>query len=158
MKTVIEALKKIQKMEPIVYGGKGDFEKLTIEFQPGIDSSEIEKWLPAGFTLPEDYVTLLNFSNGIAFFEYACKFYPFKQAVKMGLDKWMEEDYLCIAWYYEDAIYLKCDGSSRNIFVSEEGFSELRPMNMSLCAFLDASLCSGFSYFWLWGTDDYDLY
>lgn len=55
-------------------------------------------------------------------------------------------------------MYMKCDGSERNMYVSLEGFGNLVPLNMSFAAFLEASLISNFSYFWLWGTDDYDLY
>ena len=163
MKEVIKALVRLKRESPIVYGGKGGFKKLTVELHAGLSLEEIkrtsQRYNRYGVRLPEDYVKLLNFSNGVYFFEHAdCQIYDLKEAFTLGIEEWKEKGHLCIGQFYEDTIYLKCDGSSRNIFVSEEGFSELRPMNMSLRAFLDASLCSGFSYFWLWGTDDYDLY
>lgn len=153
-------MKCLQAEKHTVYGGKGHFTELVIEFEKGISSKEIDKIMkPTKITLPMDYVTLLNFSNGMSFFKTSdCRFFDIKSVVSLIKYDWTSEEYLHIATYYEDYIYLKCDGSERNIYISEEGFSPLRPMNMSLKAFLDASLCAGFSYFWLWGTDDYDLY
>ena len=160
MKKIIETLKYLQGKKPMVYRGKGNFTELIIKFKNGISSEEIDKIVkPSKLTLPGDYVTLLNFSNGMNFFETSdCRLYDIKDIISSSKDDWVSEEYLHIATFYEDSIYLKCDGSERNVYISEEGFCPLRPMNMSLKAFLDASLCSGFSYFWLWGTDDHDLY
>lgn len=160
MKTIIKTLKCLQAKKYTVYQGKGNFTELVIKLKNGISSKEIDKIVKTNkITLPSDYVTLLNFSNGMSFFETSdCRFFDIKSVISLIKDDWVSEEYLHIATYYEDSIYLKCDGSERNIYISEEGFSPLRPMNMSLKAFLDASICSGFSYFWLWGTDNYDLY
>lgn len=155
MINIIKVLMQFHNEKPTIYQGEGAFRKLIVRFNPGLSFDEIENLSKKhSIILPKEYITLLNFSNGISFFEYGdCKFYNLKDAFAAGIDEWVKEGYLCIARYYEDSIYLKCNGSTRNIFVSEEGFSELRPMDMSLSAFIDASLCSGFSYFWLWGTE-----
>ena len=160
MKKIIKTLKCLKEKPYTIYQGKGNFTELMIKLQNGISSEEIDKILkPSNVTLSGDYVALLNFSNGMSFFETSdCRFFDIKSVISLAKDDWVSEEYLHIATYYEDSVYLKCDGSERDIYVSEEGFSPLRPMNMSLKAFLDASICSGFSYFWLWGTDDYDLY
>lgn len=162
MKKVIESIKQIHIKKPVVYQGKGEFRELTVNLNKGISTKEITKKLdPENIILPQDYVTLLNFSNGISFYDtFDCKIFGLEDVIDLMKydEEWLEEKYVHIARFYEDAIYLKCDGSERNVYVSEEGMTPLRPLNMSFKAFVDASLISGFSYFWLWGTEDYDLY
>ena len=102
---------------------------------------------------------MLKFSNGISFFEYCdALLLNFEEAFDLSDKEWLKQGYLKIARANEDDIYMECYGSERNIYFSAEGFGELTPLNMSFNAFLEASLITGFSYFWLWGTKDYDLY
>ena len=152
MNNVIRAIKKIKEEKPTVYQGKGNFAELTVTLNQGMNVDAIKSVADKHeIVLPDEYVVLLSFSNGISFFEHGdCKFYSLEDALSVGIDEWMREGYVCVARYYEDSIYLQCDNNERNVFISEEGFSKLRSMKMSLGAFLDASLCSGFSYFWLW--------
>lgn len=158
---IIEVLKTLQKKQPEIYRGKGEFKKLIIEFENNISEEEISDILNKykGFVLPKKYRDLLKFSNGICFFEYGdALLLSLEEAFKLSDDEWLEKGYLKIARANEDDIYMKCDGSERNIYYSAEVFGELTPINMSFTAFIEASLISGFSYFWLWGRDEYDLY
>ena len=160
-KQIIEVLKTLQKKQPEIYCGKGEFKRLIIEFEKGISEKELSSVLKKhnGFVLPQEYTDLLKFSNGITFFEYGdALLLNIEEAFELSDKEWLEQGYLKIARANEDDIYMKCDKSERNIYFSAEGFGELTPLNMSFSAFLEASLISGFSYFWLWGTDDYDLY
>ncbi len=160
-KQIIEVLKTLQKKQPEIYCGKGEFKRLIIEFEKGISEKELSSVLKKhnGFVLPQEYTDLLKFSNGICFFEYGdALLLNIEEAFELSDKEWLEQGYLKIARANEDDIYMKCDNSERNIYYSAEGFGELTPLNMSFSAFLEASLISGFSYFWLWGTDDYDLY
>jgi len=158
MKKLINSLKKLEKEKSNIYCGKGVFTEFTIDFKSGISEKEVKA--STKLNLPGDYVELLKFSNGVNFFEYSdCQIYNLQTAIELSkIDCWANNDILCIATCHEDSIYLKCDGSERNIYVSEEGIEELRALNMSFKAFLEAGLISGFSYFWLWGTANYDLY
>lgn len=160
-KQIIEVLKTLQKKQPVIYCGKGEFKRLIIEFEKGISEKELSSVLNKhkGFVLPQEYTDLLRFSNGITFFEYGdALLLNIEEAFELSDEEWLGQGYLKIVRANEDDIYMKCDKSERNIYFSAEGFGELTPLNMSFSAFLEASLISGFSYFWLWGTDDYDLY
>ncbi len=160
-KQIIEVLKTLQKKQPEIYCGKGEFKRLIIEFEKGISEKELSSVLKKhkGFVLPQEYTDLLKLSNGITFFEYGdALLLNIEEAFELSDEEWLEQGYLKIARANEDDIYMKCDNSERNIYYSAEGFGELTPLNMSFTAFLEASLISGFSYFWLWGTKDYDLY
>lgn len=160
-KQIIEVLKNIQEKQPEIYCGKGKFKSLIIEFKKGISEKELSSVLKKhkGFVLPQEYTDLLKFSNGISFFEYCdALLLNFEEAFDLSDKEWLKQGYLKIARANEDDIYMECDGSERNIYFSAEGFGELTPLNMSFNAFLEASLITGFSYFWLWGTKDYDLY
>lgn len=160
-KQIIEVLKTLQKKQPEIYCGKGEFKRLVIEFEKGISEKELSSVLNKhkGFVLPQEYTDLLRFSNGITFFEYGdALLLNIEEAFELSDEEWLGQGYLKIVRANEDDIYMKCDKSERNIYFSAEGFGELTPLNMSFSAFLEASLISGFSYFWLWGTDDYDLY
>lgn len=162
---VISAMKKIHKQKPEVYCGKGEFSRMTITFHPGISQESLDALIvPFQLVLPDSYRTLLTFSNGIYFFEYADhQIFSIQEALKLSLIGEGKEDLakkklLRIGTCLEDFIYMKCDGSERNIYVSEEGISDPYPVHMSFLAFLEAGLISSFSYFWLWGTEHYDLY
>lgn len=160
-KQIIEVLKNIQEKQPGIYCGKGKFKSLIIEFEKGISEKELSSVLKKhkGFVLPQEYTDLLKFSNGISFFEYGdALLLNFEEAFDLSDKEWLKQGYLKIARANEDDIYMECDGSERNIYFSAEGIGELTPLNMSFAAFLEASLITGFSYFWLWGTNDYDLY
>ncbi|GEM_PF-1761132 len=158
---IIKVLKTLQKKQPEIYCGKGEFKRLTIEFNNNISENELSNILKTynGFVLPQEYTNLLKFSNGICFFEYGdALLFSLEEAFELSDEEWLEQGYLKIARANEDDIYMKCNGSERNIYFSAEGFGELTPLNMSFTAFLEASLITGFSYFRLWGTKDYDLY
>lgn len=160
-KQIIEVLKTLQKKQPEIYCGKGEFKRLIIEFEKGISEKELSSVLKKhkGFVFPQEYTDLLRFSNGINFFEYGdALLFNLEETFELSDEEWLEQGYLKIARANEDDIYMKCDNSERNIYYSAEGFGKLTPLNMSFTAFLEASLISGFSYFWLWGTKDYDLY
>ena len=89
---------------------------------------------------------------------YDCKLDSLEEAFEYTDEDFYNEKYLNIGTFHEDYIYIKCDGSEKNVYFSNEGIDELEPLNMSFTAFMEASLISGFSYFWLWGRDNYDLY
>ena len=158
---LIEVIKHFKENPPMIYHGKGAFAKMLVNLSDGISQKEIDKMLKKykGYILPKDYLELLKFSNGISFFEYAddtiCSL---KDAFEYADDEWLEQGYINIARFAEDNFYMKCDGSERNIYLSNEGIGKLEPLNMSFVAFIEASLISGFSYFWLWGKEPYDLY
>ncbi len=157
IKQIIDLLKHLSKQEPMVYRGKGDFAKMIINLDKGIKNDILKKHNK--LNLPYDYVELLKFSNGISFYEYGdAVLNSLENAVEYSQDEWLSQGYINIASCGGDEIYLKCDNSQRNIYVSDEGFGELRPLNMSFIAFIEASLISGFSYFWHWGTKELDLY
>ncbi len=158
---IIDIIKKLHKNKTEVYCGKGVFKEFSASFNKGITEKEINKILKnhPDLKISDDYLGLLKFSNGISFFEFGDNsILSLEEAFEYTIDEFLDEGYLQIAAYGEDAMYIKCDGSERNMFVSLEGFGDLIPLNMSFIAFLEASLISNFSYFWLWGTDDYDLY
>ena len=69
-KQIIEVLKTLQKKQPEIYCGKGEFKRLIIEFEKGISEKELSSVLKKhnGFVLPQEYTDLLKFSNGITFF------------------------------------------------------------------------------------------
>lgn len=160
-KQLVEVIKNFQENQPVIYHGKGFFEKMIVNLNKGISQKEIDKLLKKynTYTLPKDYLELLKFSNGINFFKYADdKISSLEDAFKYAQDDWLEQGYIYIARFAEDDFYMKCDGSERNIYFSNEGISDLEPLNMSFVAFVEASLISGFSYFWLWGKEPYDLY
>ncbi len=161
MAQIIDIIKKLQNSKQKVYCGKGVFKEFTVSFNKEITDNEIKKILKKhpDFKVSDEYLELLKFSNGISFFEYGddC-ILSLQEAFEYSDNELLDDGYLQIATYGEDAIYMKCDGSERNMYVSLEGFGDLIPLNMSFSAFLEASLISNFSYFWLWGTDDYDLY
>ncbi len=158
---IIDIIKKLQKNTTEVYCGKGVFKEFTVSFNKGITENEINKTLKKypDLKISYDYLNLLKFSDGISFFEYGddC-ILSLQEAFEYTIDEFLDDGYLQIATYGEDVMYMKCDGSERNMYVSLEGFSDLIPLNMSFIAFLEASLISNFSYFWLWGSDEYDLY
>lgn len=161
MEKVIKAIKKIQKDKPTVYAGRGEFSEFTIQLEKPLDKEKIKTLASKNnLTLPEDYIEFFSFSNGISFYEYADhRFYPLEEAIvdtKESDD--CEDGYLQIATCLEDYIYMKCDGSYLNMYVSEEGINELRPLNMTFEAFMECGLISGFSYFWLWGHSHDGLY
>lgn len=154
---LIEVMKQISKQKPMVYRGKGDFAKMIITFDIGIKDNILSKYKK--INLPNDYVELLKFSDGISFFKYGdVVLNSLENAIEYSQEDWLSQGYINIASCGGDEIYLKCDNTERNIYVSDEGFGELRPLNMSFIAFLEASLISGFSYFWHWGTNELDLY
>ncbi|MCH5304262.1 MAG: hypothetical protein J1E41_05310, partial [Ruminococcus sp.] len=84
--------------------------------------------------------------------------FSIQDVITLNDEEITDNKFLHFATYNEDYFYLNCDGSAMNIYYSEEGIGEIKELNMSLVAFLEASLISGFSYFWLWGTKDFDLY
>lgn len=158
---IIDVIKTLHNNKQKVYCGKGVFKKFTVSFNKGITANEINKTLKKypGLKVSDEYIDLLKLSNGISFFEYGddC-ILSLQEAFEYSDNEFLDNGYLQIASYGEDTMYMKCDGSERNMYVSLEGFGNLVPLNMSFAAFLEASLISNFSYFWLWGTDDYDLY
>lgn len=161
MQKVIKSMEKIQKMEPKIYLGKGEFEIFTIEFQPKIEKKKIKELAKKNaLILPNDYEELLAYSNGLVFYKYAdCQIYNLEKAI--SYTKEMSEhgkEYLEVATCREDSIYMKCDGSHLNMYVSEEDIEDLRPLNMTFKSFLECGLISGFAYFWLWGRGKDGLY
>ncbi|MGN0501737.1 MAG: hypothetical protein ACI4HN_02335, partial [Ruminococcus sp.] len=66
---IIEVLKTLQKKQPEIYCGKGEFKKLIIEFKNNISEKELSDILKKYkcFVLPQEYTDLLKFSNGICF-------------------------------------------------------------------------------------------
>lgn len=160
-KQLVELVEHFKKTKPMVYNGKGCFSRLFVHTDSGLSQMEINKILSKhkGFVLPKSYAELLKYSNGIAFMEfYDCKLDSLEEAFEYTDEDFYNEKYLNIGTFHEDYIYIKCDGSEKNVYFSNEGIDELEPLNMSFTAFMEASLISGFSYFWLWGRDNYDLY
>ena len=161
MKKVIKAIKEIQKNRPTIYVGRGEFREFTIELNPSLDIEKIKTIASKNnFILPKDYMEFLSFSNGIYFYEsFDHQFYPLEEAIAYTKeDNRIEKGYLNIATCLEDDIYMKCDGSYLNMYISEEGISDLRPLNMTFEAFMECGLISGFAYFWLWGQSEDGLY
>ncbi len=166
MQILIDAIKKIKEHPLMHYGGKGDFSMLEVQLNNGISDDKIDALMkPFDLELPAQYRELLHFSNGIIFGEYAGdQLHTLETVAQLRSDPdcvrdyEIEEKFLHIGTFHEDYIYLKCDGSERNVYVSLEGIESPEPTNMSFYAFMEASLISGFSYFWLWGSDTYDLY
>lgn len=161
MAQLTEVIDYIADTKPMQYVGKGNFERFTVEREKGLSDSNLQK-LSAKYpdlTLPEDYIELMKYSNGLSFYEYAdIRVFPLEEALGDTEEEFLENKLLHFATCREDYFYIKCDGSERNIYYSAEGIEEPQPLNMSLLAFLEAGLISGFSYFWLWGDDNYDLY
>lgn len=153
-----ELINYFEKEQPMVYQGKGAFQRLFVHKRTGASKDEIKTLVSHFKTLniPADLISFLRFSNGIGFFEYsdAC-FLSVDEIIELSEDAY--DGFIKFANYNEDSFCLKCDGSERNVYVSEEDIEEPRPLNMSFVAFVDACLISGFSYFWLWGKKN-DLY
>ena len=153
-----ELMNYLEDEQPMVYQGKGTFQRLIVHKNNGANENEIETLVSHFKTLkiPADLISFLKFSNGISFFEYsdAC-FLSVNEIIELSEEAY--DGFIQFADCNEDSFYLKCDGSERNVYVSEENIDEPRPLNMSFGAFIDACLISGFSYFWLWGRKN-DLY
>lgn len=161
MAQLTKVIDYIADTKPMQYNGKGNFDRFTVERAEGLTDNAIktlsEKY--PDLALPEDYTELLKYSNGINFYEYAdISISTLEEAFEYTDEEFLENKLLHFATCREDYFFIKCDGSERNIYFSAEGIAEPQPINMSLKAFLEAGLISGFSYFWLWGNDSYDLY
>ena len=161
MAQLTKVIDYIADAKPMQYGGKGNFDRFFVKRAEGLTDKVIEK-LSARYSdliLPKDYTQLMKYSNGLSFYEYAdIMFFPLEEALEDTDEEFLANKLLHFATCREDTFFIKCDGSERNIYFSAEGIDEPKPLNMSLIAFLEAGLISGFSYFWLWGNDSYDLY
>ena len=73
-----ELINCFEREAPMVYQGKGNFQRLIVTKHAGADTKAINtlKSNFADFEISEDFISLLQFSDGISFFEYgdACIF------------------------------------------------------------------------------------
>lgn len=149
MNTILNTLNSISQEPLKVYIGEGQIEKLTVSLSQGIDLKRIKE---TGLHLPQQYIQLLTYSNGIVFFDsgdYAI--YSFEEAVENQKALEYPEDILPIGYFLGDTLVMNCKEFQNNNYLyagSSILKDEFISLGMNMNQFIEKMLLCNCACFW----------
>lgn len=146
--------------EIVIYGEKGDSYEAICSFNLSAEDNEILYFEKEKDTkLPEDYKTLLNYSNGIKLFQMIINNTNIGGGLELfSLDEIQKNaenvqyPYLPIGYLSENylSINMECVKNNQPNYLYLCSFLESMPLNLNLELFVDRYIISQGSNFWDW--------
>lgn len=124
IQSIIEVIKEISENPLCVYIGEGEIDELGVTLHKGLNK---ENYLERIEKFPEEYVQLLEFSNGMQFFECGdISFYSLEEVLSTQEAFGYKENIYPIGYVLGDQVLLILDDSKQGyqIYVEAENISD----------------------------------